>query len=144
MSLLENKFLKLGAEFAPGQEVRQNLDEVELRSGIISGTPVDFSHGDVDAFEPIPGTLDVFIEGLHLGGKQAYTEYRGSEIIRENVAEKLSIFTGTTINANRNLIITPGTQGALFLAMGIYYLQGRQSCNCSTRLFCQSKNSRFL
>ena len=93
MSLLENKFLKLGAEFAPGQEVRQNLDEVELRSGIISGTPVDFSHGDVDAFEPIPGTLDVFIEGLHLGGKQAYTEYRGSEIIRENVAEKLSIFT---------------------------------------------------
>ncbi|MFJ7971673.1 pyridoxal phosphate-dependent aminotransferase [Psychrobacillus sp. NPDC096389] len=118
MSLLEEKFLKLGAEYAPGQEVRQDTNEVELRFEKISGTPVDFSHGDVDAFEPIPGSLDVFNEGVHLGGKQAYTEYRGSIDIRENVAKKLSTFTGATINADRNFIITPGTQGALFLAMG--------------------------
>ena len=32
MSLLEEKFLKLGAEFAPGQEVRQETNEVNLRS----------------------------------------------------------------------------------------------------------------
>lgn len=118
MDSIEDKFLKLGAEFAPGQEVRQETNDVKLRSELISGTPVDFSHGDVDAFEPIPGSLDVFIEGVHLGGKQAYTEYRGSKIIRDNVAEKLSTFTGTPINADLNFIITPGTQGALFLAMG--------------------------
>ena len=118
MSLIENKFLKLGAEFAPGQEVRQETYDVNLPNEKIPGTPVDFSHGDVDAFEPVPGSLDDFIEGVHLGGKQAYTEYRGSKSIRENVAEKLSKFTGTTINPDLNFIITPGTQGALFLAMG--------------------------
>ncbi|MEH7390543.1 pyridoxal phosphate-dependent aminotransferase [Bacillus sp. JJ1474] len=118
MNLVEEKFKKLGAEYAPGQEVRQSTNEVELRGEKIPGTPVDFSHGDVDAFEPIPGSLDVFIEGVHLGGKQAYTEYRGSKMIRENVAEKLSDYTGATINADRNFIITPGTQGALFLATG--------------------------
>ena len=124
MNLIEEKFIKLGAEFAPGQEVRQNTNEVKLRGEKISGTPVDFSHGDVDAFEPIPGTLVDFAEGVHLGGKQAYTEYRGSKVIRENVAEKLSNFTGTTINADQNFIITPGTQGALFLAMGSTIARG--------------------
>ncbi|RFU70279.1 aminotransferase class I/II-fold pyridoxal phosphate-dependent enzyme [Peribacillus saganii] len=124
MNLLEKKFLKLGAENAPGQEVRQNTNEIRIRGEKISGTPVDFSHGDVDAFEPIPGSLDVFIEGVHLGGKQAYTEYRGSKIIREDVARKLENFTGTTIDAEQNLIITPGTQGALFLAMGSTIVRG--------------------
>jgi len=124
MGLVEEKFLKLGAEFAPGQEVRQNTNEVKLRGEKISGTPVDFSHGDVDAFKPIPGSLENFVEGVHLGGKQAYTEYRGSKAIRENVAEKLSNFTGTTIHAEENFIITPGTQGALFLAMGSTIARG--------------------
>ncbi|MDN4492533.1 pyridoxal phosphate-dependent aminotransferase [Ureibacillus aquaedulcis] len=124
MNLIEEKFIKLGAEFAPGQEVRQNTNEVKLRGEKISGTPVDFSHGDVDAFVPIPGTLDDFVEGVHLGAKQAYTEYRGSKVLRENVAEKLSNFTGTTIDAEQNFIITPGTQGALFLAMGATVARG--------------------
>lgn len=124
MSLIEEKFLKIGADNAPGQEVRQNTNEINLRGEKIPGTPVDFSHGDVDAFEPIPGSLDHFIEGVELGGKQAYTEYRGSLNIRENVVEKLSRFTGTTINAEENFIITPGTQGALFLAMGSTVARG--------------------
>lgn len=118
MRSIENKFLKLGSEHAPGQEVRHNTSEIEQNDKNFSGTPVDFSHGDVDAFKPIPGALDNLIEGVYLGGKQAYTEYRGSKIIRENVAEKLSNFTGTVINADQNFIITPGTQGALFLATG--------------------------
>ena len=124
MSLLDGKFLKLGAEYAPGQEVRQNTKEVKLRGEIIPGTAVDFSHGDVDAFEPTPSSLDLFIEGVQIGGKQAYTEYRGSQSIRENVAQKLAHFTGSTINADKNIIITPGTQGALFLAMGSTVARG--------------------
>ena len=117
MSLIEEKFLRLGAENAPGQETRQSTNNLELRGEKIPGTPVDFSHGDVDAFEPIPGSLDVFVEGVHIGGMQAYTEYRGSQSIREDVAQRLSNFTDTTIDYDKNLIITPGTQGALFLAM---------------------------
>lgn len=124
MDLLNEKFLKLGVENAPGQEARQKTNEFKMRGEKLLGTPVDFSHGDVDAFAPIPGTLDVFNAGVHLGGKQAYTEYRGGKVIREDAALKLAKFTDTTINADRNLIITPGTQGALFLAMGSTIARG--------------------
>ena len=70
------------------------------------------------AFPPAPGALDAFIEGEGRGGAQAYTEYRGGAEVREQVALKLSAFTGRRISAAEELIITPGTQGALFLALG--------------------------
>jgi aspartate/methionine/tyrosine aminotransferase len=122
MDRLEKKFQKLGADNAPGQEGRQN--EITFKGEKLEGTPVDFSHGDVDAFEPIPGSLDHFIEGVKIGGEQAYTEYRGSKPLREDLAKKLTQFTGVEINAENNLIITPGTQGALFLAMGSSVARG--------------------
>ncbi|MCT1903602.1 pyridoxal phosphate-dependent aminotransferase [Oceanobacillus sojae] len=118
MDSVEKKFLKLGAENAPGQEGQQNNDVISLIGDKIPGRPVDFSHGDVDAFQPAPGALDNFVEGVQIGGKQAYTEYRGSKEIREITAGKLAAFTASKVDPERNLIITPGTQGALFLAMG--------------------------
>ncbi|AZU64443.1 pyridoxal phosphate-dependent aminotransferase [Neobacillus mesonae] len=144
MNLLEKKFLKLGAENAPGQEVRQNTNEVILRGEKISGKLVDFSHGNVDAFKPIPGSLDVFIEGVHLGGKQAYTEYRGSKMIREEAAQKLENFSGTTIDAEHNLIITPGTQGALFLAMGSIIARGDKVAIVTPDYFANRKLVEFF
>jgi aspartate/methionine/tyrosine aminotransferase len=116
---VETKFSKLGTDNAPGQEVRQQSSGIEalLRGDILPGRPVDFSHGDVDAFEPTPGAFEVFSDGVALGGKQAYTEYRGDIGIRELVAERLSAFTGAPVDAHHGMIITPGTQGALFLAV---------------------------
>lgn len=118
MDTLCEKFSKLGIDNAPGQEKMQKEREIDLRGDIIEGKEVDFSHGDVDAFEPLPGSLDCFIKGYEIGGKQAYTEYRGKPDIRKDVAEKISKFTGSNINPEENIILTPGTQGALFLAMG--------------------------
>ncbi|HVX89413.1 MAG TPA: aminotransferase class I/II-fold pyridoxal phosphate-dependent enzyme, partial [Gemmatimonadales bacterium] len=122
MTLLDAKFALLGTDHAPGQEVRQADRGIggQLRGEPIPGTPVDFSHGDVnaDAFPPAPGALDAFIAGERRGGSQAYTEYRGGAALREQVARKLSAFTGHPIDAAEELIITPGTQGALFLALG--------------------------
>lgn len=118
MATIDEKFLKLGVDYAPGQEVRQKIETLELRGEKLEGVPVDFSHGDVNAFVPIPGTLDTFIAGVHLGAEQAYTEYRGAISIREDIAAKLSAYTGCKILAQEELIITPGTQGALFLALG--------------------------
>lgn len=144
MNLLNEKFLKLGAEYAPGQEARQDTNKIKLRFDKIAGKPVDFSHGDVDAFKPIPGSLDVFVEGVHLGGKQAYTEYRGSKEIRENVSEKLSAFTGSTINPDQNFIITPGTQGALFLAMGSTVSKGDKVAIVEPDYFANRKLVEFF
>lgn len=144
MDLLNEKFLKLGVENAPGQETLQNTNEIKQHEEKLSGTPVDFSHGDVDAFQPIPGTLDVFISGVHLGAKQAYTEYRGSKIIREDAAQKLANFTGATINADRNIIITPGTQGALFLVMGSAVARGDKVAIVAPDYFANRKLVEFF
>src|SRR5699024_12673813 len=114
MDLLTEKFRKLGTDNAPGQEVRQQLDaqSLELKGDKLSGTPVDFSHGDVDAFTPIPGSFDLFTKGFEQGGAQAYTEYRGSLEIREDLAKKLAGFTGASIAGDEDMIITSRTHGA--------------------------------
>ena len=118
MDRIMEKFSKLGVDNAPGQEIRQKEEVLDIRGEELPGVPVDFSHGDVDAFKPTPGAFEAYVEGFQIGGKQAYTEYRGKGAIREEVAARLSEFTGITIHADQEIIITPGTQGALFLAMG--------------------------
>lgn len=119
MSTIEEKFTRLGVDNAPGQEGRRKEDDLDLRGEPLSGRAVDFSHGDVDAFPPIPGSLSHFTNGVeHIGSRQAYTEYRGGSETLSMLAEKLSRFTGSAIDTRQGMILTPGTQGALFLAMG--------------------------
>ena len=65
MDQLEAKFSRLGVDNAPGQEVTQAEEELQLVGEKIPGKPVDFSHGDVDAFEPTPESLDAFIRGVY-------------------------------------------------------------------------------
>lgn len=144
MDSIEKKFSKIGVDNAPGQEMRQKVSEISLLGEKIPGTPVDFSHGDVDAFEPIPGTLEAFVDGVHSGGKQAYTEYRGSDIVRENVALKLADFTGSEIDPGLNLIVTPGTQGALFLALGSTITRGDKVAIVAPDYFANRKIVEFF
>lgn len=118
MSTILEKFEKLGCDNAPGQEGRRKKGTLDLRGEKLEGIPVDFSHGDVDAFEPLPHSLETFNEGFKIGAKQAYTQYAGKKEIRDELAKKLADFTGATIDPDSELILTPGTQGALFLAMG--------------------------
>lgn len=118
MDSLTSKYAKLGVESAPGQEDLQVVTDLPLRGEKIWGEKVDFSHGDIDAHEPTPGSLELFTAGYKEGTKQAYTEYRGRKDIREYLANKLAEFTGAPINYETEILLTPGTQGALFLAMG--------------------------
>ncbi|MCM2297388.1 pyridoxal phosphate-dependent aminotransferase [Rhodoferax sp.] len=119
MDSIKDKFAMLATNNAPGQEGRQKAVDLGplLRGGPIEGRPVDFSHGDVNAFEPTPGAFDAFAAGLESGADQAYTEYRGKKNIRDDLAVKLAEFTGAPVLSDDGLIITPGTQGALFLAI---------------------------
>lgn len=144
MSSLTEKFRKLGAEYAPGQEGRQNVSMDEHHIEKMPGTPVDFSHGDVDAFTPAPGSLEVFNEGASKGGEQAYTEYRGDKEIRTIVAEKLTDFTDSPIDPIDNLIITPGTQGALFLAAGSTVARGDKVAIVEPDYFANRKLVEFF
>ncbi len=148
MKTIEETFAKLGTDHAPGQEVRQGsgVPDTELRGDVLPGTPVDFSHGDVNenAFGPTPGALDEFVSGVHRGGSQAYTEYRGGADLRDRLAERLAAFTGRPVSGARELIITPGTQGALFLAIGATVTAGDRVAIVRPDYFANRKLVEFL
>ncbi|MFI3214814.1 MAG: pyridoxal phosphate-dependent aminotransferase [Eubacteriales bacterium] len=144
MDSLTLKFSKLGVDNAPGQETLQKKITLDLRGEKLEGTPVDFSHGDVDAFQPLPGSFEAFDEGFHLGASQAYTEYRGKASLRMELAEKLSAFTGSSIDATTNLIMTPGTQGALFLAVASMIVSGDKVAIVDPDYFANRKLVEFF
>jgi aspartate/methionine/tyrosine aminotransferase len=143
---IEAKFRKLGTDNAPGQEVRQQTADIEsrLRGEAIAGRPVDFSHGDVDAHEPTPGSFELFSAGVALGGAQAYTEYRGDIAIRELIGSRLAAFTGAPVDARDGMIITPGTQGALFLAVAATVTRGDKVAVVQPDYFANRKLVEFF
>ena len=55
---IEEKFETLGIDNAPGQESLQKSVQLELRGEKLEGPMVDFSHGDVDAHQPTPGSFE--------------------------------------------------------------------------------------
>ena len=146
MTTLDEKFQALEADYAPGQEVRQNTGDLNaiMRGELLEGIPVDFSHGDVDAFPPTPGSEAAWKDGFDIGGQQAYTEYRGAAQIREGLADRLGKFTGKPVSADKELIITPGTQGALFLALGATVASGTKVAVVEPDYFANRKLVRFF
>ena len=144
MDLLTEKFSRLGVDNAPGQESLQKKSTLHLIGKKLPGTVVDFSHGDVDAFPPLPGSLEAFTEGFQVGGKQAYTEYRGKKTMREELAEKLTAFTGAFIDPAKSIILTPGTQGALFLAIGSMAARGDRVAIVEPDYFANRKLAEFF
>lgn len=143
---LDEKFKALETQHAPGQEGRQQIDDLNavMRGEKLEGVPVDFSHGDVDAFPPTPGSSEAWNAGFEKGARQAYTEYRGTAEIREGLAERLGRFTGRKISADSELIITPGTQGALFLALGATVASGTKVAVAEPDYFANRKLVRFF
>lgn len=148
MNAIEQKFARLSTDNAPGQEVRLRAEgsQPQAKGDNLPGTPVDFSHGDVNdsAFAPTPGSLEAFVDGVHRGGEQAYTEYRGGAALRERVAAHLSTFTGAPVSGDRELIITPGTQGALFLAIAATVTAGDKVAIVRPDYFANRKLVEFL
>lgn len=141
---LEEKFSLLGIENAPGQESLQKTAKLELRGEKLDGPAVDFSHGDVDAHKPTPGSFEIFARGFFEGAAQAYTPYRGRSEILKQVAKHLTSFTGSAINPNEELILTPGTQGALFLAVGCNMIPGDRVAIVEPDYFANRKMVEFF
>lgn len=142
---IESVFARLGTDFAPGQEGRLAEATGEWQKGAaLPGPRVDFSHGDVDAHPPTPGAFEEFAAGYELGGAQAYTEYRGAPGIRALLAERLAAFTGAPVDAREGLILTPGSQGALFLAMAATVARGDKVAIVTPDYFANRKLVAFL
>ena len=143
MTSVQQRFAALGVESAPGQPGTAPAEDLRVGHDL-PGEPVDFSHGDVDAFTPTPGSFEVFRAGVEEGGAQAYTEYKGRPELRELVADRLARFTGAPVEPGSELIITPGTQGALFLAIAALVGTGDQVAVVQPDYFANRKLVEFF
>jgi aspartate/methionine/tyrosine aminotransferase len=106
---------------SPGQ---RRVDFWPDDASTTSAVPVDFSHGDVDAFPPHLAAGPAFNAAMAEGGRAAYTPYRGNAQVRVGLARRLAELTGAHVDPERELIITPGTQAGLFLGLASLVEQG--------------------
>lgn len=129
------RFGHMNAEHAPGQQ----------RDSVPEGVrPVDFSHGDVAAFPPPPAVVEAVERALHDGGTYAYSAYRGHTFIREALAPRLAEFTGAPVDADNEMILTPGTQGGLFLALSSLVESGDSVAVVAPDYFANRKIVQYL
>ena len=99
---------------ALGQSLRDA--ERELERVQYGGELLDLTYANTHRFPPPPRVLSDFVAAAS-GGGMTYTPYRGDERVRSAVAESLSAFLGIDIDPHSELILTPGSQTALFVAM---------------------------
>ncbi|WP_245866054.1 aminotransferase class I/II-fold pyridoxal phosphate-dependent enzyme [Prauserella marina] len=125
----------MSADHAPGQE----------RSEVPEGLRhVDFSHGDVSAFPPPPEVVDAVTAALRDGGRYAYSPYRGHLFARELIAPRLSAFLGEPVDPGSEIIVTPGTQGGLFLALSSLVERGDKVAVVAPDYFANRKIVEYL
>ena len=74
---------------------------------------LDTTHFDTVRFPPPPWALPAFAAAAD-DGAQAYTAYRGNDVVREVCAASISRLMGVEVDPARNLAMSTGTQGGLF------------------------------
>ncbi|HTE78968.1 MAG TPA: aminotransferase class I/II-fold pyridoxal phosphate-dependent enzyme [Xanthobacteraceae bacterium] len=77
---------------------------------------LDTTHFDTVRFPPPPWAIDAFNRAA-MDGHCAYTPYRGNQQVLETVAATVSSFLAVDIDPKQNIILTPGTQAALFASI---------------------------
>jgi aspartate/methionine/tyrosine aminotransferase len=90
--------------------------DLELRLDGASHGLIDTTHFDVTRFPPPDYALPAFVSAAG-SGAAAYTAYRGGSGIRDRCAEGISALLSVSIDPERNLILTTGTQGGLFAVL---------------------------
>ncbi len=90
--------------------------ERELEEVPFNGTLMDLTYADTHRFPPPSWVLPEFTAAAS-GGGMTYTPYRGDRGVRSAVAESVSGFLGIEVDPEAELILTPGSQAALFLAL---------------------------
>lgn len=99
--------------------------EAELARSIPVGASdlVDLTYADTKRFPPPDWTVDTFTRAAN-GSGMTYTPYRGDPAVRARVAANVSSLLGIEVAADRDLILTPGSQAALYHAMAAVIEEG--------------------
>ena len=90
--------------------------DVELHLDGAAHGLIDTTHFDVTRFPPPDWALPAFVRAAG-SGSAAYTAYRGGADIRDRCAEGISELLSASVDAERNLVLTTGTQGGLFAVL---------------------------
>lgn len=77
---------------------------------------LDTTHFDTQRFPPPSTALEHFSRAA-ADGSQAYSAYRGHPRVLEHVARVAGTFLGTSLDAEENVVLTPGTQAGLFASL---------------------------
>ena len=93
------------------RQAERQLDEAPAREPVLNAT-----HADTRRFPPPDWALPTFAEAASGAGK-TYTPYRGDDGVRTKVADHVERVLGVPSAGESDIIVTPGTQGALFVAL---------------------------
>jgi aspartate/methionine/tyrosine aminotransferase len=106
---------------ALGMSVR--AAERELDQVAYAGQLMDLTYADTHRFPPPAWVLPDFTAAAS-GAGMTYTPYRGDRTVRSAVAESISAFLGLEVDPDAELILTPGSQAALFLGLSAVVEEG--------------------
>lgn len=90
--------------------------ERELERAPLGGEFLDITYANTHRFPPPDFAIKSFTEAA-TGGGMTYTPYRGDAGVRREVAKNLTTFLGVEIDADEDVILTPGTQAGLYTAL---------------------------
>lgn len=97
-----------------GTSVGQAEREFEIFS---SGDDLlNLTYADTKAYPPPDWVTDVLLDATETG--ESYTPYRGDPEVLQNVADNVSRFLSVDVDHHSDVVLTPGTQAALFETLG--------------------------
>jgi aspartate/methionine/tyrosine aminotransferase len=109
----------LGTHFLDGAAelpISGRQADLELQLDGASHGLIDMTHFDVTRFPAPDWALPAFVRAAG-SGTAAYTAYRGGPDVRDRCAEAISALLSVSVDADRNLVLTTGTQGGLFAVL---------------------------
>ncbi|GAA4323301.1 pyridoxal phosphate-dependent aminotransferase [Pigmentiphaga soli] len=98
-----------------GMSLRAGERQLEANAARL-GPLVDLTYADTVRFPPPGWAIESFTAAATRGGL-TYTPYRGDAGVRARVAGNVARFLGMPVAAEGELILTPGSQAALYVAL---------------------------
>ena len=122
----------------------RELDAAALDAAAQVGGPLlNLTYADTHRFPPASWVLEDFVAAAR-GGGMTYTPYRGDSSVRERVAVSVSAFLGVPVDPDRELMLTPGTQGGLFAALAAIIQPGETALVADPDYISDERTMRFL
>jgi aspartate/methionine/tyrosine aminotransferase len=99
-------------------QIGMSVGDAERELAILDAGPgmINLTYANTHRFPPPKWTEKTFADAA-AGGGLTYTPYRGDVSVREQLAPSLTEFLGIDVDPTEHLVLTPGTQGALYAAL---------------------------